>query len=72
MSMRAGQCPVQKYWHHLLQLVERGKLDPSRVITHHMPLNEAPKGYHIFNEKEEGCIKVVLKPGAKAMSMSEQ
>jgi threonine dehydrogenase-like Zn-dependent dehydrogenase len=33
------------------------------VVTHHLPLEEGPKGYKIFNDKAEGCIKVVLKPG---------
>lgn len=41
---------------------EQGKIDPSFVITHVLPLEEAPKGYDIFKKKEDNCIKVVLKP----------
>ena len=40
-----------------------GKVDPSIVITHRLPLKDAPKGYHIFDQKEDNCVKVVLKPG---------
>ena len=63
LTMRAGQCPVQKYWRRLLELVERGVLRPELVITHELPLDEAPRGYAIFNDKAEGCVKVVLRPG---------
>jgi hypothetical protein len=41
-----------------------GKLKPSMVITHVLPIEQAPKGYQIFNDKQDGCIKVVLQPGA--------
>lgn len=63
LSMRAGQTPVQKYWKHLLNMVEKGKLHPEMVITHRLPLSDAPRAYKIFNDKQEGCIKVLLKPG---------
>jgi threonine dehydrogenase-like Zn-dependent dehydrogenase len=45
----------------LLDLIENGKIDPSFVITHRMPLADAAKGYKIFLEKEDNCEKVVLK-----------
>ena len=51
MQMRGSQTPVQKYWRHLLELVQAGKLDPSIVITHRPPLEEAPHAYKLFNEK---------------------
>lgn len=72
LSMAAGQTPVQKYWKHLLQLIQEGKLDPSFVVTHHLPLEQAPYGYKIFNDKAEGCFKVVLKPGMPATASAEQ
>ena len=50
-QMRGSQTPVQKYWRHLLELVQAGKLDPSLVITHRPPLEEAPHAYKMFNEK---------------------
>ncbi len=42
--------------------IQKGEIDPSFVITHHMPLDQAPEGYAIFLEKQDDCIKVVLKP----------
>ena len=51
-QMRGSQTPVQKYWHHLLELVQAGELDPSVVISHKLPLEEAPHAYKIFNEKQ--------------------
>jgi threonine dehydrogenase-like Zn-dependent dehydrogenase len=62
LTIRAGQCHVQKYMKPLLDRIQNRDLDPSFVITHHMPLEAAPKGYDIFNKKLEGCEKVVLKP----------
>ena len=46
----------------LLERIENGEIDPSFVITHKLPLDQAPHGYKIFNEKRDGCIKIVLKP----------
>ena len=72
--MGAGQTPVQKYWKKLLKLVHEGTLRPEMIITHHMPLERAPEAYKMFNDKEDGCIKVVLKPGGMGgvQAMSEQ
>jgi len=46
----------------LLEHIEHGKLHPARVITHKMPLEQAPHGYDIFKHKKDHCEKVVLKP----------
>ena len=46
----------------LLERIERGEFDPTRVITHRLPLAEAPRGYEIFKEKQDNCEKVVLQP----------
>jgi threonine dehydrogenase-like Zn-dependent dehydrogenase len=62
LTLRTGQCHVQRYMRPLLQRIERGELDPTRIITHTLPLAEAPHGYDIFKNKEDGCEKVVLKP----------
>lgn len=51
-QMRGSQTPVQKYWHHLLELVQAGELDPSVVVSHKPPLEEAAHAYKIFNEKQ--------------------
>ena len=44
---------MQKYWKTLLKLIQEGKLNPAMVITHRMPLDEAARGYKIFNDKHE-------------------
>jgi threonine dehydrogenase-like Zn-dependent dehydrogenase len=62
LTMRTGQCHVQRYWGKLLERIERGEIDPSFVITHRMQLDEAPQGFDIFTNKEDDCIKIVLKP----------
>jgi len=62
LTMKTGQCHVQRYWGKLLERIERGEIDPSFVITHRMRLDEAPRGFDIFVNKEEECIKVVLRP----------
>ncbi|MFN2598214.1 MAG: zinc-dependent alcohol dehydrogenase [Pyrinomonadaceae bacterium] len=62
LTMRTGQCHVQRYWKRLLEHVERGDIDPTFVITHRMRLDDAPYGYDIFTNKEDDCIKIVMKP----------
>ena len=62
LTIKSGQCHVQRYMHSLLDRVMKGEIDPSFVITHKMALDDAPKGYEIFKHKQDDCIKVVLKP----------
>ena len=62
LRIQAGQTPVQKYWHTLLEHVQAGRLKPDAIITHRIPLNEGPRGYELFDQKQDNCIKVVLKP----------
>jgi S-(hydroxymethyl)glutathione dehydrogenase/alcohol dehydrogenase len=57
-----GQAPAQRYIDELLSYVEQRKIRLDDIITHRMPLEEAPRGYDIFNKKEDDCVKVVLKP----------
>ena len=59
-----AQTPVQRYMPKLLQLIEEGRIDPSFVITHIASLEQGPDLYKTFRDKEDGCIKVVLKPGS--------
>ena len=61
LTLRSGQCHVQRYMRPLLERIERGELDPSFVITHRLPLSEAARGYEMFLDKTDGCEKVVLK-----------
>jgi threonine dehydrogenase-like Zn-dependent dehydrogenase len=62
LTIRTGQCHVQRYMQPLLERVIKGEIDPACVITHHMELDEAPHGYEIFKHKQERCVKVVLHP----------
>ncbi|RKR92488.1 threonine dehydrogenase-like Zn-dependent dehydrogenase [Micromonospora pisi] len=60
LTLRSGQCHVQRYLRPLLDRIRRGEIDPSFVITHRMRLDEAPKAYEIFKNKQQDCNKVVL------------
>lgn len=60
LTIRTGQCHVQRYMKPLLEHIQKGDIDPTFVITHHMELNDAAKGYEIFGNKEDNCEKVVL------------
>jgi len=62
ITIRTGQCHVHRYLKPLLERIQNGEIDPSFVITHHMPLSQAPEGYAMFKDKQDECIKVVLKP----------
>jgi threonine dehydrogenase-like Zn-dependent dehydrogenase len=48
----------------LLEHIEAGRLDPTFIVTHRLPLDGAPEGYRTFKHKEDGCVKVVLTPAA--------
>ena len=62
LTIKTGQTHVQRYTKPLLKKIEGGEIDPSFIITHRLPLEEAPAAYKTFRDKEDGCIKVVLKP----------
>jgi threonine dehydrogenase-like Zn-dependent dehydrogenase len=64
VSVRMGQCNVKRWVDDLLPIIE-DSTDPLGVMdltTHQVPLDQAPAMYEIFQKKEDGCIKVVLKP----------
>ena len=60
LTIRTGQCHVQRYMRPLLERIQRGEIDPSFVITHRMRLEDAPTGYDMFLHKRDNCEKVVL------------
>jgi threonine dehydrogenase-like Zn-dependent dehydrogenase len=62
LTLKTGQTHVHRYLHPLLERIQKGEIDPSFMITHHMRLEDAPHGYDIFLNKQEECIKVVLHP----------
>jgi threonine dehydrogenase-like Zn-dependent dehydrogenase len=60
LTIRSGQCHVHHYMRPLLEHIQKGRIDPSFVVTHRLPLAEAPRGYDMFLNKEDECVKVVL------------
>lgn len=62
ITLKMGQCPAPHYMPYLFDLVKAGRIDPRDIITHRLPLDQAKTGYDIFDEKEDHCIKVLLKP----------
>lgn len=62
LTIRSGQCHVQRYLRPLLDRIERGDIDPTFVITHRPRLDDAPRMYEVFKHKEEECVKIVLSP----------
>lgn len=60
LTIKSGQCHVQRYMRPLLERVQNGEIDPSFVITHRLKLDQAPQGYDMFMNKEDNCEKVVL------------
>jgi threonine dehydrogenase-like Zn-dependent dehydrogenase len=62
LTLRMGQASVKRYMPHLLEHVRGGRLDPRGLITHRLPLEQAPRAYDLFDRKEDGCVKCVLMP----------
>jgi threonine dehydrogenase-like Zn-dependent dehydrogenase len=62
LTIRTGQCHVQRYMRPLLDRIRNGEIDPTFLISHRLRLDEAPHGYEIFKHKQDNCTKVVLKP----------
>jgi len=63
LTLKMGQTHMHKYMPGLLERIERGEIDPSRIITHRVALQDAPQMYRTFRDKQDACIKVVMKPG---------
>jgi threonine dehydrogenase-like Zn-dependent dehydrogenase len=62
LTIRSGQCHVQRYMKPLLAHIEAGRIDPTFVVTHRLGLEDAPTAYETFKNKADDCVKVVLKP----------
>jgi threonine dehydrogenase-like Zn-dependent dehydrogenase len=62
LTLRMGQTHVHRYLRPLLDRIVAGQIDPRFVITHRLPLEQAPSGYRMFRDKEDECVKVVLQP----------
>jgi threonine dehydrogenase-like Zn-dependent dehydrogenase len=62
LTIKMGQTHMQRYMRPLLERIQKGEIDASFVITHRMKLDDAPEGYKMFRDKQDNCIKIVLKP----------
>jgi threonine dehydrogenase-like Zn-dependent dehydrogenase len=62
LTVRTGQTHVNRWTDDLLHRIEQGQIDPSFVITHTVGLEDGPEMYKVFRDKQDGCVKVVLKP----------
>ena len=62
ITLKMGQCPAQGYVKPILELIQKGVFDATDIITHTLSLDEGSHAYSIFDNKEDGCIKVILKP----------
>jgi threonine dehydrogenase-like Zn-dependent dehydrogenase len=62
LTLRMGQTHAPKYLRPLLERISKKEIDPSFVISHRISLDEAPQAYDVFNRREEGCTKVVMRP----------
>jgi threonine dehydrogenase-like Zn-dependent dehydrogenase len=62
LTIRTGQTHVNRWTDDLLRRIEEGQIDPAFVITHRVELEDGPEMYKTFRDKEDGCVKVVLKP----------
>jgi threonine dehydrogenase-like Zn-dependent dehydrogenase len=62
LTLKMGQTHVHRYLRPLLERIERGEIDPTFIITHRLPLDDARLAYDLFVNKKDDCVKVVLKP----------
>lgn len=62
IDLKTGQAPVIPYMPFLYDLFNKGEVDPSDIITHIIPLDQAKRGYEVFDTKTDDCIKVILRP----------
>jgi threonine dehydrogenase-like Zn-dependent dehydrogenase len=62
LTIRTAQQPGQRYMPRMLEHVQKGELDPSFLVTHRMSLEEAPRGYAMFKDKQDGCVRAVFAP----------
>jgi threonine dehydrogenase-like Zn-dependent dehydrogenase len=68
LVLKMGQTQMHRYMQPLLERVQSGEIDPSFVVTHRLPLDEAPRAYRTFRDKQDQCIKVVLDPWQEAQA----
>ncbi len=62
LTVRSGQTHTHRYMRPLLERIHAGDIDPSFIITHRVGLDDVPKAYDVFRNKEDECVKVVIQP----------
>lgn len=72
LTFKMGQTHVQKYLPELLEHIEAGRLQPERIVTHRLALEEATMGYRMFDQKQDNCRKVILVPGAASGTLGPE
>jgi len=66
LTIKTGQADVKRYMPHLLEHIRKGRLEPKALITHRVPLDQAPEMYRIFSGRKDGILKTALiPPGAR-------
>jgi threonine dehydrogenase-like Zn-dependent dehydrogenase len=65
LQLRMGQTNTRRYMEPLLERIQKEEIDPTFLITHRLPLEAAAEAYYTFRDKEDGCVKVVLKPNLR-------
>jgi threonine dehydrogenase-like Zn-dependent dehydrogenase len=62
LTFKVGLVNVRNNIPHLARLIETGRIDPSLLVSHHLPMGEIPRGYKIFDARTEGALKVLVNP----------
>jgi len=72
LTMKTGQTHMMRFMKPLLDKIEADEIDPSFVVSHRVPIDQAPEMYKIFRDKQENCTKVVLDPWQRAQKLPNQ
>jgi threonine dehydrogenase-like Zn-dependent dehydrogenase len=72
LTLKLGQTHVHRYLEPLMRRIEAGEVDTTRLITHRLTLDDAPDAYRTFRDKQDGCIKVVMRPDAGVGALRRQ
>jgi threonine dehydrogenase-like Zn-dependent dehydrogenase len=62
LTLRMNQASVKRHLPRLIEHIQAGRIEPKRIITHRVPLEEVSDAYHIFSSKLDNCIKTILVP----------
>ncbi|MDB5932029.1 MAG: Alcohol dehydrogenase GroES domain protein, partial [Polaromonas sp.] len=68
LTLRMNQASVKRHLPRLIEHIQAGRIKPSEIITHRIPLEEVSDAYHIFSSKLDNCIKTVLVPPRSLVS----